>query len=133
MTQARVERLPPEPREARVFLAQARQWLRDSEVAGLSDTGRQSLAYNAVLSACDACLLGAGRRVVGSEGGHALRIRETVALLDLDRQLEDGLTSARELRAVSTYRAGIVFEGDAEETHDTATRLIRAAEEFLDR
>jgi hypothetical protein len=131
VTEARLEHVPASVDDATVFLAQAHRFVRDAGAAGLSRTSRQLLLYHACLAACDAVLRASGRRVEGAEGGHALRLRETARVLDLDDELLDALDEARLVRAGSAYRAGLVMDHDVAEAADAAALLVEKTGRFL--
>jgi hypothetical protein len=131
MTDARIVRTVAALDEAEVFLAQARRLAADGRVDVISDTGRQFLLYQSCLAACDAALIASGRKVEGSDGGHALRLRETARLLNLDEELVELLETAREVRAGSAYAAGFVLENDLAETSEASQLLIAEVNRFI--
>ena len=131
MTRASILHTVPSPEEARVFLARARQFQSDADVEAVSDTGRELLLHQASVAACDAVLAVAGVRVVGDEGGHALRLSETVSRLGLDEDVADALTTTRRLRNASAYGAGIVIGHQVEESGEAVDHLIEAVTLFM--
>jgi len=131
MTQAVVEAVVPDPDEARLFLAQARGFIADAGACDLRATSRQLLYYQGVLAACDAALLWQGYRVQGVDGGHSLRLQKAAEVLGLDEGLLDDLDDARQIRAGSAYRAGLVTDDDLADTEDAAHRLLDAAAELV--
>lgn len=132
MSEARIARTVASVEEAKVFLAQARRLAVDGEVDAVSDTGRQFLLYQSCLAACDAALIASGRKVEGSEAGHAIRLKETARLLRLDEELVELLEIAREVRAGSAYAAGFILRNDLADTHEAAQLLIAEVERFID-
>jgi hypothetical protein len=133
MTEARVTQTVASLEEAKGFLAQARRLSNDGQAETISDTGRQLVLYHACLAACDAALIAVGRKVEGAEGGHALRLRETAALLGLDEDLVDALDDARGIRAGSAYRAGVVLRHQVSAASEAAAQLIVEVEQFVSR
>lgn len=51
MSEARIEAVPADAREARVFIGQARTFLRDGEAADNADVSRQVLLHAAAVCA----------------------------------------------------------------------------------
>jgi hypothetical protein len=115
MTEARVEPIAPDPWLAAEALDNARSFAADGANSALTAASRQMLLQQAAIRACDALLAIYGRRVVGSDGGHALRLVEARASLagehdDLFERLDEGRAS----RNQASYRGGFVAEEDVE-------------------
>lgn len=81
MTDARVDRVEPDVWAARAFLEQAQRLLQDGAEERISPEGRQILLHGAVVAGCDAILAVNGRQIVGSDGGHRLRLATAQSLL----------------------------------------------------
>lgn len=131
MTDARVEAVPPDPREARVYLGQARTLLRDGEAADNADASRQILLHSAAVCACDAVLLAAGFRVTVGDGAHVLRLGKGTELLAAD-DLLDRLDDARLSRNESSYGAAIPSVDDVSDAVDVTRELVERASAFVD-
>ena len=84
MTDARVERIEPDPLLAADFLDQAKSFAADGAPNTLSAASRQVLLHSSVVAACDALLAINGRKIEGSDGSHRLRLTETQPLLGGD-------------------------------------------------
>lgn len=125
MTLAEVEYVPADPATARVFLDQADAFLQDASSHDLAHASVQILCWQACISAMEAVLLMAGRRVTAGDGAHLLRLREAERQIDSEHSdLFERLNDHRELRHEASYHAGVISEQEAESTRDDAEELI---------
>jgi hypothetical protein len=133
MTTATIESISPDPWLAQGFYQRAHEFLRDGQSTGLSAAGRQVLLHSAALAACDAVLAINGRQVLGSEGGHVLRLTEAERLLgdglgDLFERLDD----ARSMRAEASYNATFVPSAEPDAAAQAVLELVEHAREHLE-
>lgn len=132
MAEAELTRIHPDARLAQSFLSHARGFLRDGENDSLGRSSRQVLLHNAVIAACDATLSIEGFRVVGSEGGHVLRLEKTEELLgDGLEDLFEQLHAVRLARAEVSYAAGFVPPSELDEALLAVERLIEHVADYL--
>jgi hypothetical protein len=132
MTNARIERVPADPVEATVFLAQARRLARDGTEETLSDTGRHLLIYQAGVSTMDAVLMAAGQRVTAGDNAHRLRLEAAERLLGGGNEdLFDRLDGGRRMRHEVSYAASVVSDAQLESIEGAVEELIAAADEFI--
>lgn len=133
MTQARAENVPADPATARVFLKRARDFARDAAKPDSAPASSQVLAWQICISAMEAILLAAGRRVTPGDGAHVLRLKEAErSLPDEHGTLFERLDSHRELRHEASYHAGVVSEAEVEVTIRDAQDLLDVAEAFVE-
>jgi hypothetical protein len=131
MAEAESERVPADPGTARVFIARAGDFLADGDRPGMSAAGRQVIYWQSCITAMDAILMAAGRRVTGGEGAHALRLTEAERLLPTDhRDLFESLDGHRSLRHDASYHAGVVSSAEAKSLRSRASELLNAAAAF---
>jgi hypothetical protein len=132
MTDARVERIEPDPLLAADFLDQAKSFAADGAPNTLSAASRQVLLHSSVVAACDALLAINGRKIEGSDGSHRLRLTETQPLLGGDHhELFESLDEARVARNDVSYRASLAPLPDAEETALAVQQLLSLIEAQL--
>lgn len=130
MTRARAEYVPADPMTARVFLDQAERFLADAE--GVAPASVQILCWQACISALEAVLLMAGRRVSAGDGAHVLRLREAEKQIDDDHSdLFERLNEHRELRHDVSYHAGVISEQEAESTRSDAAQIVAIVRAIL--
>jgi hypothetical protein len=133
MTRARVERIEPNVWDARQFLARAVELLEDGGNETDTPANRVILLHTAAIAACDAVLSLNGRRVVGSEGGHILRLEEAEALLPADhRELFERLDENRLTRGEASYAAAFVPADDAETSYPLVQQLVALTSAHID-
>lgn len=133
MTDARVEPVPQDAATARILLERAQGFLSDGCQHGNTAPGKQILLWQACLSAVDAILLAAGRRVTGGEGAHAVRLRESQAELGGDHlDLFERLDGHRQLRHGASYHFEMVSDAETETTREDAKRLLEVARRFVE-
>ena len=133
MTDARVEMVSADAATARVFLDRAEGFLSDAAGGGMTASGRQILLWQACMSAMEAVLLAAGRRVTGGDGSHVLRLEETQRRMGTEHlDLFERLDTHRELRHEASYPLGVVSENETETTRQDAERLLEAARHFVE-
>ena len=133
MTEASLEHIAPDPWLARSYFLRALEFIGDGERSSLSAAGRQVLLHDAALSLCDAVLAINGRGVVGSEGGHVLRLEQTERLLgdglhDLFERLDDG----RLARGSASYRAAPIPESGPEAALEAVIELRELAQAHIE-
>lgn len=128
MTDARVDRVEPDVWAARAFLEQAQRLLQDGAEERISPEGRQILLHGAVVAGCDAILAVNGRQIVGSDGGHRLRLATAQSLLpqDLD-ELFERLDDARMDRNEASYAAALLPTDVVEEALSAVGELVGLA------
>jgi hypothetical protein len=130
VTRARAEHVPADPTTARVFVDQAERFLEDAE--GMAPASVQLLCWQACISAMEAVLLMAGRRVSPGDGAHVLRLREAEKQIEEDHTgLFQRLDDHRELRHDVSYHAGVISEQEAESTRRDATELVAIVRTML--
>lgn len=130
MTSARAEYVPADPATARVFVDQAERFLEDAD--GMAPASVQILCWQACISAMEAVLLIAGRRVTAGDGAHVLRLREAEKQVDGDRSdIFERLNDHRELRHDVSYHAGVISEQEAESTRRDASEIVAIARAML--
>jgi hypothetical protein len=131
MTEARVEKVHANRRDAATYLAQAKTFHADAD-AGLSAESRSVLLHNAAVTAADAILQAAGLRVTGGDGAHQLRIETALAELPHDTdELLDRLEASRSRRNEASYAAMLVPQASIEEAREATAELIALAEDFI--
>jgi hypothetical protein len=130
---ARVEATGVDLWGARTFLERARELLADGAKAENSAASRLILLHTATVAACDAVLSASGRRFVGSDGGHLLRLREAEELLRGDhRRLFEGLEASRGSRNAASYAAAFVPADDVESSQIAVAELVAVVAAHLD-
>lgn len=133
MAKAELERIEADPFLAADFLDRAKDFVKDARVAGLSDETRLLVLHSATVAACDAVLSISGFRIVGSEGGHRLRIEKSAALLgDVDAELFERLDDARLSRNDVSYALGMVPTEDVMASAEAVDRLIEHAQALVE-
>lgn len=130
MTEARIEAVPADPREARVFLARGKDFLRDGRAGDNTAASRQVLLHSAAVCACDAVLLAAGLRVTAGDRSHVIRLDKATELLDAD-DLLDRLDDARLRRNESSYGAAMPAAEDVAEAIEVTQELLDRASAFV--
>jgi hypothetical protein len=131
VTEARLESVPVDPAEARVFVAQAKVFLRDGQSGAVADPSRQVLLHNAAIAASDGILLAAGWRVTPGDGSHVLRLEKAVELLGGGADLADRLDDARLARNDASYGASIPSVDDVEAAVDVTEELVTLADAYV--
>jgi len=133
VTEARVERTAVDVWGARAFMGRARELLSDGERSENTPASRMILLHSASMAACDAILSVNGRRIVGSDGGHVLRLEQAVALLAGDhRDLFARLEESRASRHGVSYAAGFVPADDVESSCAAVQELVGIAATHVD-
>lgn len=132
MTEARLRKIPADRMGAREFIAQARIFMSDAHVSGISNEGRQLLLHQTAICACDAILLACGLQVTGGDGAHMLRLEHALEQLPDDAdELLDTLDASRARRVEASYRAGFVPAASVEEAEEATLELLERAERFV--
>ena len=132
MTAARLRKVPADRMGAREFLDQARVFMSDAGLRGVSNEGRQLLLHQTAICACDAVLLVSGLQVAGGDGAHVLRLEQALAELPGDAdELLDSLDASRARRVEASYRAGPVPEASVEEAAEATLDLLERATTFV--
>jgi hypothetical protein len=86
------------------------------------------LLHSAAMAACDAILSVNGKRIVGSDGGHLLRLEQAETLLRGDnRHLFATLEDSRASRNIASYAAGFVPADDIEASCASVEELVTIA------
>lgn len=130
MTDARIERMEPDPWLAAGLLDRAKKFADDGSVTTLTPESRQILLHGAAVAACNAALAVSGRTIEGSDGGHRLRLVETQRLLAGEHdELFEVLDEARAVRNEVSYQAGLAALPDVEETNAAVRELLSLIEE----
>ena len=125
MTDARLEPIEPDPFLAAGFLDRAKRFAVDGTSPSLGAESGMVLLHNAVICACDAVLAIEGRRVVGSDGGHQLRLAEAERLLPQGgAALFDTLDNARAARNQVSYAAAVAPLDGMTDTTRAVNQLI---------
>jgi hypothetical protein len=133
VTEARLRKIPADRVGAREFLDQARIFIEDTELATLSNEGRQLLLHQTAICACDAILLASGLQITGGDGGHRLRLEQALAQLPDDTyELLDALDDSRARRVEASYRAGPVPAASVQEANEATRELLVRAECFVE-
>src|SRR3954469_6885902 len=111
MSEARLERIVPDPTLSAAFLGRARRFLADGSDKSNARESRQVLLHSATIAATDSILAINGFEVEGSDGGHVLRLEKAEELLDADlADLFEQLDAVRMTRARVSYAAGFAAE-----------------------
>jgi len=132
MTDARVERMEPDPWLAAGFLARAKKFAADGSADTLSPESRQILMHSAVVAGCDAVLAITGLTIEGSAGGHRLRLAETQRLLAGEHdEMFEVLDEARAARNEVSYQAGLAALPDVEETAAAVREFLTLIEKHV--
>jgi len=129
VTEARLERIEPDPWLASAFLDRANQFAVDGARTGLAVESRQILLHNAVIAACDSVLAITGHEVVGSDGGHQLRLQKVERILGDHGVLFERLDELRATRNQVSYAAAPVLLPEADEAVAAVAALIGLADE----
>ena len=133
MTDARTERVPPDPVTARIFLERADSFLQDGDRGGLTLDTRQIVYWQACISAMEAVLLSDGVRVTSGAGGHVLRLAEAHrALGNQHYDLFERLDVQRDTRHEVSYYAGVVTEGQVEALRTATAELLALARRHIE-
>jgi hypothetical protein len=92
------------------------------------------LLHSAAMAACDAiCLSINGKRIVGSDGSHRLRLEQAETLLRGDnRRLFATLEDSRASRNSASYPAGFVPADDIEASCASVEDLVAIAAVHVD-
>ena len=123
--EARIEPTEVDVWGARTFLERARELLVDGARAENSPASRLILLHSAAMASCDAVLSANGRRVVGSDGGHLLRLQQAETLLRGDhRRLFATLEDSRASRNTASYAAAFVPADDVESSRIAVAELV---------
>jgi hypothetical protein len=132
VTEARVEHVYADRHGARDFLAQARTFLSDSAIDGLSSESQSVLLHNATVSACDSILQAAGLRVTPGDRSHILRLESALEQLSMDtEELLERLDASRERRNEASYAALFVPKASVMEAREAVTELVELAQQFV--
>jgi hypothetical protein len=132
MTDARLEPIEADPYLAAGFLKRAESFVADGENEGLQPESRQVLLHSATVAACDSALAIKGLQVVGSEGGHKLRLEEVARLLpDADTGLFERLDDARIARNEVSYAAGLSASDDVVHQLEATRDLLFAVKQLV--
>ncbi len=132
MTGARVQSVEPDRDHAARLLAQGRKTFRSAHAPGVDAESAYALCYQALLKGMVAALLHSGTRITSGGGGHIVTIRETVALLGLDKPLADRLDDMRRARHRVFYEFTEVSELELEGALADAETLLTAVEQRLE-
>jgi hypothetical protein len=104
---ARVEPVEIDVWGARAFMERSRELLADGARSENTPASRMILLHSAAMAACDAILSINGKRIVGSDGSHRLRLKQAETLLRGDnRRLFATLEDSRASRNLASYAAG---------------------------
>lgn len=115
--------------ECAKLLAGARRALHDAQVAGLSDTTRMSLAYDAIQVLCAIALRTHGYRpATRTPGHHALVIQLLETTLGLPPARWRELDLYRRKRNLVDYSGDMIDEATAEASVAAAQRLLADVE-----
>jgi len=134
VTTAEIDYVDPDVTRATEFLDQAQRILADAERPDLSFSGSTVLYYQACLSAMDAVLTAAGRRVTSGIDSHRVRIREVAALIgggyeDLMERMDEWRRDRGEVSyaAVEPPAASVAgLQADARDMVAAASEFVRA-------
>ncbi len=118
-------------REIKNLMSIANRDLNQSQLAGLSNDTRLTIAYNAALQCCAAALAASGYRV--SHEAHHYRLIQSLSFtLNLDNSVIKLLDDFRKKRNISDYqRAGTVSAQEAKEMYELALQLRRQVVEWI--
>lgn len=131
--EARVEPTELDIWGARAFLERARELLADGARPENTSASRLILLHSAAMAACDAVLSAGGRRIVGSDGGHLLRLQQAETLLGGDhRRLFATLEDGRASRNTASYAAAFVPADDVETSHTAVAELVEIVGAHVD-
>lgn len=129
MTEASIERIEPDPWLARAFLERSRTFLADGSVDTLAAESSQVLLHGAAVAACDAVLAVNGRRVIGADGGHRLRLTTAERFLpDAPADLFVRLDDVRVTRNEASYAAELVPLPAIDEAVAAVAELVALAD-----
>jgi glycine cleavage system aminomethyltransferase T len=132
MTDARLERVAADRHGAREFLGQAKRFLADSEIAGLSSESKSVLLHNATIAACDGILQANGHRVTSGDKSHVLRLETALGFLPGDtEELLERLDASRERRNEASYSAGFIAQASVIDAREAVTELLALTELLL--
>jgi hypothetical protein len=132
VSSAEIEAVDPDPERAREFLQKAETFLADGEHPDLSLEASVVLYYQACLSAMDAVLTDAGRRVTSGTHSHAVRISECAGLLGEGYvELFDRMDYWRRERGDVSYAAVTPSSSTVAAIQADARDLVDAAAQFL--
>lgn len=102
-----------------------------SQVPGLDNDTRLSIAYNAALQCCVAALAARGYRA-GHEAHHYRLVQSLKYTINIDASIIRLLDDFRRKRNISDYeRAGTVSQQEATEMLELATKLRDLVEQWL--
>lgn len=132
MSTAEIEDVEPDSERAVEFLEQARTMLRDADREDISRAGSVVLYYQACLSAMDAVLTAAGRRVTSGTDSHRVRIDAVAALVgggyaDLMERMDEW----RRERGGVSYAALVPSAASVAALQADAHDVVAAAGEFV--
>lgn len=133
MPDARVEPVEIDVWGARAFMERARELLADGARSENTPASRMILLHSAAMAACDAILSINGKRIVGSDGSHRLRLEQAETLLRGDnRRLFATLEDSRASRNLASYAAGFVPADDIEASCAAVDELVAIAAVHVD-
>jgi len=105
--------------------------ITQSQIPGLDNDTRLSIAYNAALQCCAASLAAAGYRA-SHEAHHYRLIQSLKYTINIDAFIIGLLDDFRKKRNISDYeRAGTVSQQEATEMIDLASELRRLTEQWF--
>ena len=129
---ARLERIEPDAFAAADLLRRARSFAADGARDENAPETRQVVLHSAVIAACDAVLAVDGYAVVGSTGGHRLRIEEAAMRLGLDTDLAVRIDEVRVSRNSVSYGALRPPADDVDDASATVRELLGAVAAHLE-
>jgi len=105
--------------------------ITQSQIPGLDNDTRLSIAYNAALQCCAAALAATGYRA-GHEAHHYRLIQSLKYTIQIDAVIIGLLDDFRKKRNISDYeRAGTVSQKEATEMIELATKLRKLVHQWL--
>jgi hypothetical protein len=127
-----MERVHADRIGARVFLAQSEAFFEDANLCGLRSESRSVLLHNAAVSACDAILQAAGKRITPGDRSHVLRLETALEHLDGDtEELLERLDASRERRNEASYAAAFVPQASIDDAREAVAELVEFARQFI--
>jgi uncharacterized protein (UPF0332 family) len=128
----RIRPYTPEKEEIQKLLEGAARCLRDANNDSVSNAGRFTFSYTAIMEASQAALFANGYRPNTNEGGHhATMVQALVHTIGLDASRMQVLDAHRRKRHVIEYSGEDAEPAEVQDAIDAARALLRDVKAWL--
>src|SRR4029079_7103219 len=122
----------PTAQEVSDLLGLAERDLRNAKAKGLDNDWRFSIAYNAILQAGTAALIGSCYSVPKGDSHHFRIIGSMEFTLGLEKSLLDKLDRYRKRRSMTIYDvAGVITKAEAQDIQKIAENVLKQVRDWL--